>query len=35
MANKNLFRSMVGKLVPAASARNEHGAPAYDLSDEQ
>lgn len=35
MANKNLFKSLVGKLVPAANARNEHGAPAYALTPKQ
>src|SRR5690348_5692655 len=29
MANKKLFRSIVGKLIPAASAYNHEGAPAY------
>ena len=32
MANKNLFKSLVGKLVPAADARNRHNAPAYALT---
>jgi 60 kDa SS-A/Ro ribonucleoprotein len=32
MANKTLFKSLVGKLIPAANARNEHHAPAYRLS---
>ena len=32
MANKNLFKSLVGKLVPATDALNEHRAPAYALS---
>lgn len=31
MANKTLFKSLVGKLVPATNARNEEGAPAYAL----
>jgi 60 kDa SS-A/Ro ribonucleoprotein len=35
MANKNLFNSLVGKLVPAADTRNEHGAPAYALTPKQ
>jgi 60 kDa SS-A/Ro ribonucleoprotein len=35
MANRNLFKSLVGKLVPAANARNEHGAPAYALTPKQ
>lgn len=29
MANKNLFRSIVGKLIPAADAVNEENSPAY------
>src|ERR687890_604075 len=35
MANKNLFKSLVGKLVPVADARNEERAPAYALTPEQ
>jgi 60 kDa SS-A/Ro ribonucleoprotein len=35
MANKTLFKSLVGKLVPAANARNEHNAPAYALTPKQ
>jgi 60 kDa SS-A/Ro ribonucleoprotein len=35
MANRSLFKSLVGKLVPAADARNEHGAPAYALTPKQ
>ena len=35
MANKNLFKSLVGRLVPATDARNEHGAPAYALTPKQ
>jgi 60 kDa SS-A/Ro ribonucleoprotein len=35
MANKNLFKSLVGKLVPAADARNEENAPAYALTPKQ
>ena len=35
MANKTLFKSLAGKLVPAADARNEHGAPAYALTPKQ
>lgn len=35
MANKSLFMSLVGKLVPAADARNEHHAPAYALTPKQ
>ena len=29
MANKSLFKSYVGKLLPKATARNREGAPAY------
>ncbi|HEV2913405.1 MAG TPA: hypothetical protein VGX92_08995 [Pyrinomonadaceae bacterium] len=29
MANKNLFKSLVGRLIPAADAVNEEHAPAY------
>jgi 60 kDa SS-A/Ro ribonucleoprotein len=32
MANKNLFKSMVGKLLPVTDAINEEHAPAYALS---
>jgi 60 kDa SS-A/Ro ribonucleoprotein len=32
MANKNLFQSLMGKLVPATDALNEERAPAYKLS---
>jgi 60 kDa SS-A/Ro ribonucleoprotein len=32
MANKNLFKSIVGKLLPATDAINEERAPAYALS---
>lgn len=32
MANKNLFKSIVGKLLPATDALNEERAPAYALS---
>lgn len=35
MANKNLFKSLVGKLVPVTNARNEEGAPAYALTPKQ
>ncbi len=35
MANKTLFKSMVGKLVPAADALNEAGGPAYALPPKQ
>lgn len=35
MANKNLFKSLVGKLVPATDARNEENAPAYALTPKQ
>lgn len=31
MANKSLFASYAGKLLPKALARNKHGAPAYAL----
>src|SRR6185503_5690903 len=32
MANKTLFKSLIGKLVPATNAVNEEHAPAYALS---
>ena len=32
MANKNLFKSLIGKLIPATDAINEERAPAYALS---
>ena len=32
MANKTLFKSLVGKLIPATNAINEERAPAYALS---
>jgi len=32
MANKTLFKSLIGKLVPATNAINEEHAPAYTLS---
>ena len=32
MANKNLFKSLAGKLIPATNASNEECAPAYALS---
>lgn len=32
MANKSLFASYIGKLIPKANAKNRHGAPAYELS---
>jgi 60 kDa SS-A/Ro ribonucleoprotein len=32
MANKSLFRSVAGKLIPRADARNHHGAPAYKMT---
>jgi 60 kDa SS-A/Ro ribonucleoprotein len=35
MANRTLFKSLVGKLIPAADARNEHNAPAYALTPKQ
>src|ERR1700754_664055 len=35
MANKTLFKSLIGKLMPATDALNEHQAPAYALSSKQ
>lgn len=35
MANKTLFKSLMGKLIPATDARNEHNAPAYQLPPKQ
>jgi 60 kDa SS-A/Ro ribonucleoprotein len=35
MANKNLFKSLAGKLIPQANAVNEENAPAYRLSARQ
>ncbi|HEX8293960.1 MAG TPA: hypothetical protein VF570_19555, partial [Pyrinomonadaceae bacterium] len=35
MANKTLFKTFAGRLVPAADARNEHSAPAYQLQPKQ
>ena len=35
MANKNLFKSIVGKLLPVTDAINEEGAPSYALSAKQ
>ncbi|MBA3321439.1 MAG: TROVE domain-containing protein [Pyrinomonadaceae bacterium] len=35
MANKNLFKSIVGKLIPATDARNEEHAPAYQFTPQQ
>jgi 60 kDa SS-A/Ro ribonucleoprotein len=35
MANKSLFKSMVGKLLPKTDARNEEYAIAYELSPKQ
>jgi 60 kDa SS-A/Ro ribonucleoprotein len=35
MANKTLFKTLAGRLVPAADARNEHSAPAYQLQPKQ
>jgi 60 kDa SS-A/Ro ribonucleoprotein len=35
MANKNLFKSLIGKLMPATDALNEERAPAYILSPKQ
>src|SRR5215213_4682363 len=32
MANKTLFKSLIGKLIPATNAINEEHAPAYTLS---
>lgn len=32
MANKNLFASYVGKLLPRTNAKNRAGAPAYELA---
>jgi len=32
MANKNLFQSIVGKLLPKTDAINEERAPAYALT---
>ena len=32
MANKTLFKSLIGKLIPATDAINEERAPAYALS---
>src|SRR6266536_6643679 len=32
MANKTLFKSLIGKLMPATDALNEERAPAYVLS---
>jgi 60 kDa SS-A/Ro ribonucleoprotein len=32
MANKNLFKSLIGKLMPSTDAVNEERAPAYELS---
>ncbi len=32
MANKKLFKSLVGKLIPATDALNEERAPAYALA---
>lgn len=35
MANENIFKSLAGRLVPAANAVNEAGGPAYRLSPKQ
>jgi 60 kDa SS-A/Ro ribonucleoprotein len=35
MANKTLFKSLIGKLMPATDNLNEHQAPAYALSPKQ
>ena len=32
MANKNLFKSLAGKLIPATDSTNEEQAPAYEFS---
>jgi len=32
MANKTLFKSLIGKLIPATDATNEERAPVYALS---
>ena len=32
MANKPLFKSLIGKLMPATNALNEHQSPAYALT---
>lgn len=32
MANKNLFKTVAGKLLPRTDALNEHLAPAYALT---
>jgi 60 kDa SS-A/Ro ribonucleoprotein len=34
MANKNLFRSLVGRLIRSADAVNKEGAPAYAFTDQ-
>ena len=33
MANKSVFASIKGRLLPKATAKNAHGAPAYAYSD--
>jgi hypothetical protein len=30
MANRTLFKSLIGRLIPAADAVNEERAPAYE-----
>ncbi len=35
MANRSLFQSLVGALLPRTDARNEEGAPAYRLPPKQ
>jgi 60 kDa SS-A/Ro ribonucleoprotein len=35
MANKNIFKSFAGKLIPATNAQNEENAPAYAFSPKQ
>ncbi|MBP0581620.1 TROVE domain-containing protein [Labrys sp. LIt4] len=32
MANKSLFASLVGKMLPKAEAANKHGAPSYEFT---
>lgn len=34
MANKNLFKSLAGRLIPSAKARNEAGGRAYEMTTE-
>lgn len=35
MANKNLFKSLAGKLIPPTNAVNEENAPAYRFTAKQ